>query len=242
LRSLTRGDLIQFDEFLKAQGHKTNSRRRRMMTIRKFFGYLHRRKYTELDVGKRLPTPHKVERLQGVADWEDLRRRVAALPEDNPLLLRNKVLLWTILETGAQVSEVATVEFRDLDRPMDFVGVRLTLRCARNAEETREIELSSELSEAYERLEALSGGRSHCFQGFNRHGPLPGAVSPRGVELICEAYRGRLGVLDLTPRALRVARVAFWLRTGESEKQVQQWLGLKSDYAFRVYRVKVDQI
>lgn len=229
LSQVSREDLEKFHEYLKAQGLKTNTRRRKLLTVRKLLRYLTQRNKISIDIGRKLPAPHKVERIPMTVSSSELLQAIQQLPQEPELLARNRVLLWTLAETGCLVSEVAKLRFDQWHRSAG--GAFLSF----DGKNARQIPVSSELYEAMLSLKATAGDRPWMFLGFNKFGALGAAISPRGVELLVKAYCDRLGVGELTPRSFRHSIVLHWFDQGVAKEEIQKRLGLKTAYAFRVY-------
>jgi site-specific recombinase XerD len=187
------------------------------------------------ELGGKVPTPHKIERVPLTLPSESLIEKIRALPHETPLDERNRVLLWTLAESGCQVSEVALLRYDQCQgRQLRFEG-----------KAAREIPVSSELCEAIQelklRMKAKPGARDQeqwVFVGFNKFGSLGGAISSRGVELLVRHYATALagkGGEKLTPRTFRHSAVLRWYREGCTREEIQRRLGLKTAYAFRSY-------
>ena len=102
-------DLRRYSEYLRSQGFHDNTRRRRLLTVRRLFDFLKKRGRIEVDFARRIPAPHKVEKVPRVVDAALLLEKVRELPSGTLLESRNRVLLWTLLETGVLVSEAAKI-------------------------------------------------------------------------------------------------------------------------------------
>jgi site-specific recombinase XerD len=234
VRTLTRKDLERFGDWLKLDGQKTNTRRRKLMTVRKFMQYLAGRKKLDLDVGRKLPAPEKVERVPFTLDATALREAVLGLPGDSHLRLRNSILLLVLLETGASVSEVAQLRWSMIDSENSLVRFL--------GKSEREISISRELVERFAKLRKFAADTDDlCFVGFNRFGPVrlgkkSLGITPRGVEMLVKALCATLGHSETTPRTLRHSAVVAWFRAGVSENEIQKRLGLKTAYTFRIYQ------
>lgn len=111
LDALTAKDLDHYHAHMTAAGLKTNTRRRKLMTLRKFLSYLAGRRKISVDLGKTLLTPSKVERVPATLPYDELLEAVRALPFDTELAARNRALLWTLVETGCLVSEVTRLRY-----------------------------------------------------------------------------------------------------------------------------------
>jgi site-specific recombinase XerD len=231
-------DLEKYGDYLKAQGFKTNTRRRKILTIRKLLKFLTQRKKISIDAGGKIPAPHKVERIPLTVPSQELIAKIRALPVATDHHARNRALLWTLAETGCLVSEIPLIRFEDFSDE-DFT---LTLR----AKGLRKVPVSKDLlleiralqmrSELGSRSAPMSGGgRPAIFLGFNKFGPLGSPITSRGIELLVKAYAGRLGFDHLMPRTFRHSAVRHWHEQGIARDEIQRRLGLKTDYAFRVY-------
>jgi site-specific recombinase XerD len=219
-------DLKRYAEYLRSQGFHDNTRRRRLLTVRRLFDYLKKRGRLDLDLARRIPAPHKVERVPRIVDAGALLAKVRELPSESHLDCRNRVLLWVLLETGALVSEAAVLRADHFDSESRVVEVP--------GKQARKIPISRELLQAISELQKRNRGAWHLFQGFNRHGPISGtAITPRGIEMLVKGFRPLLG--KVTPRTLRHSVVIHWAREGHDQEKIRSWLGLRTDYAFRAY-------
>lgn len=231
LFNVSRKDLEAYYAFLKAEGFKTNTRRRKLLTVRKLLKYLSKRKKIAIDVGRKLPAPHKVERIPATIDSASLIAAIRALPSETVLDARNRALLWTLTETGCLVSEASRIRYENWGQQTE--GGQTTLYI--DGKSARTIPVSRELYAAIQELRQRAGETQHLFLGFNRFGPLGSAITPRGVEILVHSYAARLGFPELTPRTLRHSAVVRWSQEGMVRADIQKRLGLKTSYAFRVY-------
>lgn len=224
---ISRKDLERYHEHLKLEGQKTNTRRRKLMTVRKLMTYLASRKRIEIDVAKKLPAPAKIERIPFTVDSGKLIEAIRGLETGTPILARNRALLWLLAETGCSVAEAAALRWKETDleaRRVEFLG-----------KSQRTLSISAGLANALGEVVGSAKPHEPCFRGFNRFGSLGGAITPRGIELLVKSYEPKLGLGSLTPRSFRHSIVVHWYREGTSESEIQKRLGLKTAYSFRVY-------
>ncbi len=244
LTRLTVEDLDPYPEFLKKEGFKLNTRRRQMLTVRSFLKFLKRRKKLKVDLAARVPSMDRSERFPHTFDVEDLRKKISSLPSLNELELRNRVILWVLLETGCQVSELPKLTAEDfvLERSKTFVrvgdwdgGVRREVPVSRGVLEAVKalVEVQQE-RRARSTREAAQRSRL-LFEGFNKFGPM-GSLTPRGVEILVKGYAERFEFPQMKPRNLRHSIVMSWMQGSVTLSEIQYRLGLKSDYALRLYR------
>jgi len=222
---LNLSDLKKYAEYLRSAGFHDNTRRRRILTVKRLFEYLTRRGNLDLDLARIVPAPHKVEKVPRVVHAGELLARVKELKAESLLQCRNRTVLWALLETGCLVSEAAKIRASDFDSESRVLNIR-----GKNA---RPVPISRDLLKAVQELKNRTGS-DILFVGFNRHGPMTQtAMTPRGVELLVRAHEPVLG--DVTPRMIRHSVVVQWAKEGHPREKIRDWLGLKTDYAFRAY-------
>lgn len=242
LRLLSRKDLERYHHWLKASGQKTNTRRRKLMTVRKFMHYLTARGKLDLDIAKKIPAPEKIERVPGTIPLEELRLQMRGLPQSTHLHLRNLSLLGLLTDTGCGVSEAAKIRWSMVDLKKGKVAFL--------GKSEREGELLPSTCHSLTELRSIIAKEMKitesdladelCFVGFNRHGPMrvgkkSFSITPRGIELLVKTLVESLGFPNVTPRTLRHSAVIEWFKTGILEDEIQKRLGLKTAYAFRIY-------
>lgn len=233
LHELRDADLVRYHEYLRALHLKTNTRRRKLLTIRKFLRYLSGRQKISIELGTTLPAPMKIERIAKQVDYASLREAVLKLPVDSSILARNRALLWTLLETGCQVSEVTRIRLEDVGSEW----IQITGKAERRVPVTDEL---TAFLRAYGQRHGIRTSKTPqgpvwLFFGFNKYGPLKTPVTPRGVELLVRVHAKRLGLPGVTPRLFRRAAVLHWFQSGLSQENLRERLGLKTDYAFKAY-------
>lgn len=228
LEQISFEDVEKFHNFLKEQGLKTNTRRRKLMTVRRFLKYLTHRKKLPIELGKQLPTPHKIEKIPHTVSWIQLVSAIRAMPAATVWEQRNRVLLWTLAESGCLVSEVTRIKRSDASLGGTPKEGQITFR----GKSPRSVPVSQELVEAIQLLPAEEGW---LFTGHNRHGSLGMPITSRGVELLVKHHAARLGFPTITPRSFRHSIVLHWAGQGLAQSELQSRLGLKSAYAFRAY-------
>ena len=236
LSNLTPADLEGYDAYLRSRGFKTNTRRRRLITVGRFLSFLAGRRKLPEELGRKMPAPHKMERVPFTISATELLNTIRRLPYDTELTARNRALLWALAETACSVSELARVRFEDVAVLENGKG---SLRI--EGKSARTLEVSQELAEAI--LVLRKGEVPWVFRGWNKYRALPTAITPRGIELLVRSYAEKLlgpaapsGDQDLlTPRTFRHSAVIRWYQEGVSREEIQKRLGLKTAYAFRIY-------
>jgi site-specific recombinase XerD len=228
-------DISKYDGYLRTKGLKTNSRRRKILTARRLLKYLAGRRKLPEELGQPVAAPEKIERIPHTFETGIIIKAIAKLPDETELEARNRVLLWVLAETGCRVSEAAKLRFEDWDSS----GIRINF----TGKFARTVPVSAELFSAVNELRAkVRSDRPWLFFGFNKFGPLRQPITSRGIELLVKAYAERLGYPEMTPRMFRHSVVLRWASENLKSREIQDRLGLKTAYAFRVYQPLIAQL
>ena len=227
---LTPAHIQAFESHLRSQGLQSNTRRRIILTLNRFFGFLAHRKKIAVENAARRPVPLKIERIPLTLSLPDILARIEELPSQTILARRNQTILRVLAETGCLVSELPPLQSSDFQAGAVQIGGKAK----------RTLPVSKTLSASVERLQQDLRSleleeQATLFFGFNKFGPLRSPISPRGIELLVKAHAVRLGNPDFTPRIFRHSAVLHWFKEGLGEIQIQERLGLKTTYAFRTF-------
>lgn len=239
LKSLTRADVERYHDFLKGEGFKTNTRRRKILTVTRFLNYLSKRKKVSQESAGKTAAPAKIERIPSTVPYLELVAMIRTLPFETYIDRRNRLLLWTLAETGALVSEISLIHRGSwhISTDSESGGPRpfMTIEGKR----ARTLQISHPLYDAVQEYLSLPENQSKwTFPGHNRFGALGGAISSRGIELLVKHYSLRFaeqGFPELTPRTFRHSVLLYWCKEGVTRDEIQKRLGLLSAYAFRTF-------
>ncbi|MBV8909343.1 MAG: site-specific integrase [Gammaproteobacteria bacterium] len=234
-----------------------NSLRRKVATLKSFFGFLHEEGFLRTHVADPLPYPEAYVALPEFLE-NDAAQRLVEVAEGNTFW---RALLLLLLDTGLKRDEVLALRTADVSLGADeadagYLVVRETDAAKRLR--SRKIPLTERLRDALrEHMEPASArvGESRVFD-----------VSVRGINFIVETCGRRAGIVTgkprLTPQVLRetFAVAQMWDRVREEQRckadgwrdealqllalrhdaQVLEMLGLKDDPdTARKYRMLV---
>lgn len=237
LNQITVKKIDSYHDALKNEGQKSNTRRRKLMTLRKWFQYLKKRNKINNDIGKILPVPVKNERVPFVVDLKTILDNVQQMSEESDFYIRNKVLFLVLLNTGCLVSECASLkksQIQSLKNPIHEKHV-YSLSILNKNERTLTFLLSSQENELFEKHMGGLSEEDALFCSYNRHGKLfSTSISPRGVEMLVKA-KGKEWGLKLTPRTIRHSVVVEWFKEGLKREEIQKRLGLSTNYSLQIY-------
>ncbi|MEW6057844.1 MAG: tyrosine-type recombinase/integrase [Bdellovibrionota bacterium] len=222
-------ELEAYHEDLKIRGLRPNSRRRKLMTAKSFLRYLSGRMDVSTVGSEKIIPPDKVEAPPRLVPRESLMGLMEAQPTSS-IGFRNRALIGVLLDTGMLVTEALAL--RPQDCFWDKTGAMLSI----GGKRARKVRVSKSTAEALKQVAALLKGPKYFFYGYSKAGPNAERLTARGVELLFKGWATSLGAKHLHPRTLRHLFVIENLLQGKNETEIMQSLGLKTPYAFRVYR------
>lgn len=196
---VTPGLIQEFLEFLGNTGYRkknvASSRAKRLVTIRSFFGYLHREGLLGHDPAAAVKVPKVVHAEPHYLQQEDCHVLLqgARRHPNGFVVQRDQALLATFLATGARVSELIRADLSDLD----LKGKRIRLH--RKGGDVQSLPLSEHALSYLSPYLTARRRRTHCRAVF---------VSVRGQRLTQQSNyaEGRPGQFDHICRRWTVLR------------------------------------
>ena len=227
-------ELEAFHQELKGRSLGINSRRRKIMTAKSFLRYLSGRMDVSTVGSEKIIPPEKLEKPPKLVDRNTVLLISEQMP-DTDIGWRNKALIGVLLDTGMLVTEALSL------RREDWSGFTLSIMGKRG----RTAQVSPQTNIALQQLERrlfAEKTKNYFFYGYSRSGPNAERLTARGVEVLFKAWAKERAIPHLHPRTLRHLFVVDLLLKGRTEAEVMQALGLRTPYAFRVYRPLVDEL
>lgn len=235
-----KGDLLQYESFLLHRGisswgevtrreigeyllklHKSKLRprsiERKLAAIRVFHRFLLKERITTNNPASLLDFPRKGTRLPAFLSYNEMKRLLASPDTNSPLGLRDKAILELLYATGMRVSELISLNMRDLDLEIGFV------RVTGKGNRERIIPVGRVAIRWVQRyiMHGRNGNRGVLFLNF-RGGPL----SRQGCWAIIKGYAKRIGIgKDVFPHMIRHSFATHMLNRGADLRSVQELLG-----------------
>jgi tyrosine recombinase XerC len=216
--------------FLKSEQYAKATIMRRIAALRSFFKFLCRENILQNNPCKTVRTPKLDKRLPVFLDINEIQELIA-LPENNPLGIRDKAVLEMLYATGIRVSELAGITLQDIDfsgRAIIVSGKGAKQRIVlmgRNAVNVLESYLSDSrpilCSNPGEYGHQTNKIHNHVFVN-NRGGPL----SDRSVRRIVDKYVEAMAIKkNVSPHTIRHTFATHLLDNGADLRTVQELLG-----------------
>jgi integrase len=216
----TRTDAYAYLEHLQGTGAKPGGIASRLRVLKAFYGWCVREEIIAKNIFTAI-TVKVPEEVRPTPDEAALDAMLASAKGNR----RDTAILLTLIDTGARKSEVANLDFTDIDLGSGTVTFRVSKTRART------VPMSDRLIVAMTRW-----GR---YRGTGR-GNLWG---PRATESLVRQVVETHSRGVYTPHALRRAFAVRWLAKGGSESGLMRICGWSSSEMIRVYvRAQADQL
>jgi integrase/recombinase XerC len=217
----------------RTRGHSRATTARHAAAARSFTGWLRRAGLTPQDVGQRLVSPKAHRPLPGVLAPEQARAVVdAAAGAEEPIGLRDSLVLELLYASGIRVSELVGLDVDDVDR-----GRRL-LRVLGKGRKERSVPYGVPAERAVDAW--LTRGRPALATADSGPALLLGARGGRldareARRTVHGAVSSTPGAPDIGPHGLRHSAATHVLEGGADLRSVQELLGHASLATTQIY-------
>jgi len=220
---------------LKDQGVTEGSIRRIAITVRGFYVWLDSTGYS-LSASKgdsilRLRTPKAARRLPRVLQQNDVDKLIGSIAGDDPGSIRNRSLLELLYATGIRVSEVTSIDLRDID--MNLMQVSVLGKGNKDRICLFGEPAWTALNRYFEEARPLlaKGMQTACF--LNRFGQR---LSQRSVQRLVSDAGIQVGIkTNVHPHLLRHSFATHLIERGADIRVVQHLLGHSSPDTTQIY-------
>jgi integrase/recombinase XerD len=222
-------------------------------SVRAFFHWLVRRESIERNPFDRVVFPKVGKPLIRTISPEEFERLLLACTppnESGPIAtraaVRNRAILWVLLDTGIRVSELCGLRLSDFDRKHGVITVKgkgskeRRIALGQNCQRNLLYYLDRHRPSDEELAEWGSAGEDHLFLSETR---LP--LTKNGVTLLFARLKKRAGITDkrVSPHILRHTFAIRYLKAGNDPFSLQELLGHEDMATVKLYmRMNDDDI
>jgi len=223
---ITLPHLIRYLAELEKRGFAGSTRKRKVISIRSYIGFLHLQGYFLSDIGKRL-LPPRVD----VAEPRHLSMDECKFLLDSAKPnKRDYAIIQLLLATGMKLSELTRLMLNDLhianfqtrtNAKVDYIWIS-----GNRKGKGRVIPLSPEASLAIANYMAVRGNSTCDCLFLNK---LGNALGKRGVEKIIEKYLAMVGIKNASVNSLRHTFAAQLAAKGKDKTILRLVMGIKDE-------------
>ncbi len=220
---------------LKSQSYAEATVARKVAAVKSFFSFLQAEGKVKANptealaspkVGKSLPKPLTVQEVDELLEQPSRR--------NTPEAKRDRAMLELMYATGLRVTELVSLDLRDISLEVDNPHVRLVGKGNRERQlplfDTAALEVTEYIKFARPRL---VGNRDESALFVNRRGER---LTRQGFWLILKGYAAEAGIQGrVTPHTLRHSFATHMLRGGMDIHKVQELLGHANISTTQVY-------
>ena len=222
-------------------------------SVRAFFHWLVRRETIERNPFDRVVFPKVGKPLIRTISPDEFERLLLACTPPNeagPIAtraaVRNRAILWLLLDTGIRVSELCGLRLSDFDRKHGVITVRgkgskeRRIALGQNCQRNLLYYLDRHRPSTEELAEWGSAGEDHLFLSETR---LP--LTKNGITLLFARLKKRAGIIDkrVSPHILRHTFAIRYLKAGNDPFSLQELLGHEDMATVKLYmRMNDDDI
>ena len=222
-------------ELLKEEteyGESKSSISRMLSALRHFYRYLEVHNIIDYNPFKSIRNPKKEKKLPNFLQYEELETIINSIKLDNPLNIRNRLIIELLYASGIRVSELVNLKISDIDfnkREIRVLGKGSKERITFYGDYCEEI-LNIYLDSA---REELLQDKNNDYLILNKYG---NKITSRGIESIINKLIDELSIKHhISPHVLRHTFATDLLNNGADLKSVQELLGHSSLSTTEIY-------
>ena len=217
---------------LEQEGLASQTRKRKVVSIRSFLSFLYQEDYIENNIANRIVLPFTENTLPNFLTQPECDLLLNACT-DNP---RDRAIIELLLQTGLKLSQLISltlndIEFDETKKAGDKQQGFMRIASSRGKKE-RLIPLNSKACIALKSYLGLRESAESRALFLNRFGE---ALGERGVEKMLKKYLKRAGIGRATIQTLRHTFGTQHMAKGTSSKTIQEVMGLKDSRSISIY-------
>ena len=230
--SISNDEIRQFLKLLDEKKYSKSTISRILSALRHYYNYIMIKHNLKNNPFKQIRNPKKDKKIPNFLQYNELEDIINSIPLDNPLHVRNRLIIELLYATGLRVSELTSLTINQINysnREIRVIGKGDKERIVFFGEYCEEI-LKLYINKY--RNELLKDNENDYLL-LNKDG---NRLTSRGVELIIENIIKELALKhNVSPHTLRHTFATDLLNNGADLKSVQELLGHSSLSTTQIY-------
>lgn len=232
LANLTPPDITGYIKKLRSAGLSAASTARSLAAIKGFYRYLSAQNLVTSNPAETVESPRLWKTIPQTLGVEEVDRLLAAPDKTTPRGLRDSAMLETMYATGLRVSELVSLEVRDINFEMGYLSV------VGKGSKKRSVPMGETALDMIKEYRAsarpkLMGGKWGDALFVTRRGE---PMSRQSFWKIVKLYALKAGITkDISPHSLRHSFATHLLERGADLRSVQRMLGHSDISTTQVY-------
>ncbi len=224
-------DVESYITYMQLGGKAVSSVSRSLASVRALYAYLHLRGFVKFDPTYKLKTPKAKKKLPQILTTSEVNMLLKCPDTSTDKGTRDKAMLELLYATGIKVTELITLNKRDLDLDFGYI------KCIGETE-ARVVPLGKTAIRALR--EYISGARQSMILKPDEAALFVNCNGSRmtrqGFWKLVKSYALLAGInKDITPHTLRHSFAAHLLENGADLASIQEMLGHKDIVSTQVY-------
>lgn len=229
---ISKDEIRDYLKYLDDLKYSKSTISRILSTLRHFYSYLQTNNIITTNQFKLIRNPKKDKKLPNFLQGDELQKIFDVIELDNPLGIRNRLIVELLYATGLRVSELTSLTLNNIDisnKEIKVMGKGSKERIVYFGDYAQKY-LTMYLDSS--RKELLNNKKSN-FLLINNQGD---SLSTRGVQMIIEDIVKKASIKhNISPHTLRHTFATDLLNNGADLKSVQELLGHSSLSTTQIY-------
>lgn len=229
ISDVTASRLSMYIMKLENEGLSSATVSRSIASLKSFFIYLVKNGVIKVDPTDGLKPPKIEKKMPETLSIEEINLLLGQPSRDNPKEIRDKAMLELLYATGMRVSELISLEIKDVNLSMNYI-------ICKDTNKERVIPIENAAKSALEKY-IKTARPALCDNGKFLFTNLKGEQMTRqGFWKLIKAYARKAGIeKDITPHMIRHSFAVHLVSNGADLKAVQEMLGHSDISTTQIY-------
>ncbi|MDO9231657.1 MAG: tyrosine-type recombinase/integrase [bacterium] len=220
VNKLARGSIRSFLVFLSEKNNQPITRRRKLTSLKNFFGFLENESLMKNSPAKNIAMPKVKEKEPSYLTESELKKLIKVVRDDKSKhKKRNELMIKIFIETGIRISELTNLSIEDIDTEAKTIIVK------RKGGQKQSIPINTELAK---NIKQLSKGKKISEPLFMSS--FKKRITQRRVGMLVQKYLKLAGITksNISVHSLRHSFCSRLLEKGVNLKTIQILAGHKN--------------